>query len=146
MKFPASSCAGTSSTTCILRSVCAARGTQAGSCVPIRTKEGAITPSRHGVAALLNWHFTDRYYHTNLDTIDKVSETTMGNVATAVATTAMFLAAADRSDREALAKLVNEAERARMETERINTASAEILAAWSKWYGEARASVDILLR
>ena len=28
---------------------------------------------RAGVPALLNWHFTDRYYHTNLDTIDKVS-------------------------------------------------------------------------
>ncbi|HEX8030856.1 MAG TPA: M28 family peptidase, partial [Vicinamibacterales bacterium] len=25
------------------------------------------------IPALLNWHFTDRYYHTNLDTIDKVS-------------------------------------------------------------------------
>ena len=24
--------------------------------------------TRAGVPALLNWHFTDRYYHTNLDT------------------------------------------------------------------------------
>ncbi|MGE0463485.1 MAG: M28 family peptidase, partial [Vicinamibacterales bacterium] len=37
--------------------------------------------TRAGVPALLNWHFTDRYYHTNLDTIDKVSPTTMGHVA-----------------------------------------------------------------
>ena len=29
--------------------------------------------TRAGVPALLNWHFTDRYYHTNLDTIDKTS-------------------------------------------------------------------------
>ena len=29
--------------------------------------------TRAGIAALLNWHFTDRYYHTNLDTADKVS-------------------------------------------------------------------------
>ncbi len=48
--------------------------------------------TRAGVPALLNWHFTDRYYHTNLDTPDKTSAETMGNVATAVATTALFLA------------------------------------------------------
>ena len=34
-----------------------------------------------GVPALLNWHFTDRYYHTNLDTVDKTSPVTMGHVA-----------------------------------------------------------------
>ena len=34
--------------------------------------------TRVGVPALLNWHFTDRYYHTNLDTIDKVSATIDG--------------------------------------------------------------------
>jgi aminopeptidase YwaD len=54
--------------------------------------------TRAGVPALLNWHFTDRYYHTNLDTPDKTSAPTMGNVATAVATTALFLASADASD------------------------------------------------
>ena len=97
--------------------------------------------TRHGVPALLNWHFTDRYYHTNLDTVDKVSEQTMGNVATAVATTAMFLASADSADRAPLTKLVDAAERARQDTERANNASAEILAAWAKWYNEARASV-----
>ena len=51
--------------------------------------------TRAGVPALLNWHFTDRYYHTNLDTLDKTSAQTMGHVATAVATTAMFLASVD---------------------------------------------------
>ena len=45
--------------------------------------------TKAGVPALLNWHFTDRYYHTNLDTIDKVSAVTMGHVATVVATTAV---------------------------------------------------------
>ena len=34
-----------------------------------------------GVPAVLNWHFTDRYYHTNLDRLDKVSAVTMGHVA-----------------------------------------------------------------
>ena len=47
--------------------------------------------TRAGVPALLNWHFTDRYYHTNLDTIDKMSAAEMQHVAIAVGTTALFL-------------------------------------------------------
>jgi aminopeptidase YwaD len=97
--------------------------------------------TRAGVPALLNWHFTDRYYHTNLDTIDKTSPTTMGHVAVTVATSTLFLGSADVSDRDALTRLIDEAERARFATEKTNAASDEILAAWRKWYGEARESV-----
>jgi hypothetical protein len=99
-----------------------------------------------GVPALLNWHFTDRYYHTNLDTIDKVSEAEMAHVGITVATTAMFLASAEAVDADALVALVDEAERARLATERRHAASDEILAAWSTWYREARASVAALTR
>jgi aminopeptidase YwaD len=102
--------------------------------------------TRSGVPALLNWHFTDRYYHTNLDTADKTSPTTMGHVASTVATSAAFLAAADASDAPALLRLVDEAERARLATEQRNAATDEILAAWQKWYREARASVERLAR
>ena len=102
--------------------------------------------TRAGVPALLNWHFTDRYYHTNLDTIDKTSPATMGHVATVVATTAMFVASADASDAAALTALVEEAERARLATEQKNDASAEILAAWKEWYAQARASVARVAR
>ena len=102
--------------------------------------------TRAGVPALLNWHFTDRYYHTNLDTVDKTSPVTMGHVAATVATSAAFLASADESDRAALRKLVDEAERARLATEKSNAASDEILAAWTKWYAEARASIDAIAR
>jgi aminopeptidase YwaD len=102
--------------------------------------------TRHGVPALLNWHFTDRYYHTNLDTPDKVSGATMGNVAASVATTAMFLASVDVRDGPALLALVNAAEKARGETEAANAASREILDAWRAWYEEARASIARLTR
>ena len=64
--------------------------------------------TKAGVPSLLNWHFTDRYYHTNLDTIDKVSAETMGHVATAVATTAMFLASADGEDVPPLRSLLEQ--------------------------------------
>jgi hypothetical protein len=95
-----------------------------------------------GVPALLNWHFTDRYYHTNLDTIDKVSATEMQHVAVAVATTATFLASADRTDVAPMTALMETAREARLATERTNNASPEILAAWEKWYGEALASLS----
>jgi hypothetical protein len=102
--------------------------------------------TRAGVPALLNWHFTDRYYHTNLDTVDKTSAVTMGHVATTVASSAMFLASADTSDQAALTRLVDEAERARSATEQRNAATDEILAAWKKWYAEARTSVGRIAR
>jgi hypothetical protein len=102
--------------------------------------------TRAGVPALLNWHFTDRYYHTNLDTLDKVSAAEMQHVAITVATTAMFLASADRSDVAAMRGLMTAARHARMETETKNGATTEILAAWHKWYDEALASVDRLER
>ena len=94
-----------------------------------------------GVPALLNWHFTDRYYHTNLDTLDKVSAAELQHVAIVVGTTALFLAAADKTDTAALTRLMETARDARLATERANHASPEILAAWEKWYGEALLSV-----
>src|SRR5687768_5827210 len=100
--------------------------------------------TRAGVPALLNWHFTDRYYHTNLDTIDKMSAAEMQHVAITVGTTAMFLASADRSDVEPMRLLMTAARNARLATEQRNQASPEILAAWHKWYDEALASVDRL--
>ena len=100
--------------------------------------------TRAGVPALLNWHFTDRYYHTNLDTADKMSAATMQHVAITVATTALFLASADGGDVEPMQRLMLAARDARLATEQKNNATPEILEAWRKWYGEALASVDRL--
>ena len=99
---------------------------------------------RAGVPSLLNWHFTDRYYHTNLDTIDKVSAAEMQHVGIAVATTAMFLASADAGDAAAMTRLMDMARDARLVTEQKNNATPEILQAWRKWYDEAIASLTRL--
>ena len=99
---------------------------------------------RAGVPSLLNWHFTDRYYHTNLDTIDKVSDAEMRHVAITVATSAMFLGSADQNDAAAMTKLMETARDARLATEQNNNATPEILQAWRKWYDEAIASVATL--
>jgi aminopeptidase YwaD len=100
--------------------------------------------TKAGVPALLNWHFTDRYYHTNLDTIDKVSAVTMEHVAITVATTAMFLASADQDDVAPLEAMLRTARDARMATERTNDAPAEVLDAWTTWYAEAITSAGRL--
>jgi hypothetical protein len=96
--------------------------------------------TKAGVPSLLNWHFTDRYYHTNLDTIDKVSAVTMGHVATIVATTAMYLASADQTDVAPMAAMLSTARDARLATERRNAAPAEVMDAWRTWYDQAVAS------
>ena len=97
-----------------------------------------------GVPALLNWHFTDRYYHTNLDTVEKTSPAEMQHVGIAVATTALYLSSAGRSEVAPMTKLMEVARDARMATENQNNATPEILAAWRKWYGEAIDSVSRL--
>lgn len=100
--------------------------------------------TRAGVPALLNWHFTDRYYHTNLDTIDKTSAAEMQHVAISVATTALFLASAGESDAPAMRRLIETARAARLATEQEQDATPEIVAAWRKWYDEALVSLDRL--
>ncbi|OFW38553.1 MAG: hypothetical protein A3J29_22590 [Acidobacteria bacterium RIFCSPLOWO2_12_FULL_67_14b] len=97
--------------------------------------------TRAGVPALLNWHFTDRYYHTNLDTIDKTSPAEMQHVAIVVGTTAYYLASAGGGDVADLRRLLDAARDARLETEKANTAIPEIIEAWRKWYTEAVASL-----
>jgi hypothetical protein len=109
-----------------------------------------------GVPSLLNWHFTDRYYHTNQDRPDKTSAVEMEHVGIAVATSSWFLASASASDAVAVADLIESAALARLTLEReqgktlvakaANRAAAEaveaaVITAWIKWYGEALDSV-----
>jgi hypothetical protein len=109
-----------------------------------------------GVPSLLNWHFTDRYYHTNQDRPEKVSAPEMQNVGIAVGTSAWLLASATPDDAVAVATLVEQAGKARLALERSQGSSIvagapdktaaeiteqQVLAAWIKWYGEALDSV-----
>ena len=112
-----------------------------------------------GVPSLLNWHFTDRFYHTNQDTTDKVSANEMENVGITVATSAYTLASAGPDDALAAVDLVAASGRERLALERkqgpavvaaakdkavAEKAEAEVIAAWIKWYGEALDSVATL--
>lgn len=44
------------------------------------------------IPAVLLWHFTDQFYHTDLDRIGMVSATTLGNVGSCALTTGLLLA------------------------------------------------------
>lgn len=109
-----------------------------------------------GVPSLLNWHFTDRFYHTNQDTIDKVSAIEMEHVGVTVAASAYTLASATPEDALVTVRLIQNAAVARLALERRQGADlvaiakdqaaagrieAEVMAAWIKWYGEALDSV-----
>jgi aminopeptidase YwaD len=102
-----------------------------------------------GIPSLLNWHFTDRYYHTNMDTPDKTSAAEMRNVGVAVATSAWLLASADQTLSLEVAELVARAGRARIAVEQRDGASladhADALAAWRAWSAEAVRSVSRLV-
>jgi aminopeptidase YwaD len=99
---------------------------------------------RDGIPSLLNWHFTDRYYHTNLDRPDKTSAAEMVNVGVAVGTSAWLLASAEERDALATIELIANAASARLALEKTQAATPEILAAWEKWYGEALDSARTL--
>lgn len=113
-----------------------------------------------GIPAVLDWHFTDRYYHTNLDTADKTSGAEMRNVGVSVATSAWLLSSIKEETASEVAALVAEAGTARLAVEQregaklvaaaSDQASArleqgQIVQAWKKWYGEAVRSTTRLL-
>jgi aminopeptidase YwaD len=135
--------------------VCLRRARDTGWVVKTNPYEGGSDHSAFasaGVPSLLNWHFTDRYYHTNQDRPDKTSAAEMENVGMAVATSAWFLASASARDAEAVAGLIESAAMRRLALEREqgrtivtrapDRAAAEateqkVIAAWIKWYSEA---------
>jgi aminopeptidase YwaD len=139
--------------------VCLRRAADTGWVVRTNPYEGGSDHTVFGDAgfpSLLNWHFTDRYYHTNQDRPDKVSAAEMENVGIAVATSAWFLASATARDAESVVDLLDRAARRRLALEREQGAAivaraadraaaerieAQVHAAWVKWYDEALQSV-----
>jgi hypothetical protein len=67
---------------------------------------------RAGIPAVLLWHFTDAFYHTDLDRIDNVSATTLGNVGACALTAGLLLTEGTPAiARAALDELAGTAER-----------------------------------
>jgi len=112
-----------------------------------------------GVPAVLNWHFTDRYYHSNYDTPDKTSPDEMRNVGVSVGASAWLLASATPAIATNVAEVVAKAGRDRIAVETteggklaaastdagVKTREVTIVAAWKKWYAEAVRSASRLV-
>jgi hypothetical protein len=136
--------------------VCLRRARDTGWVVRTNPYEGGSDHTvfgRAGIPSLLNWHFTDRYYHTHMDRPNMVSASEMKHVGVAVATSAWLLASATAEDATAIAGLIGSAALARVELERQNAEDLArqgnsdlgmerlVVTAWKKWYFEALDSV-----
>jgi aminopeptidase YwaD len=101
-----------------------------------------------GIPAVLDWHFTDRFYHTNQDTAEKTSPEEMRNVGTAVATTAWFMATATPANVVSVGELIKKVGAARVAIEKREGASIPdndaLVVAWTQWYDQAERSVERL--
>jgi aminopeptidase YwaD len=97
------------------------------------------------IPGLLLWHFTDQFYHTDNDRIDKVSKETMKNVGIGALASAFTLLNADKDIGIELISTTLNAAKTRLNDEFTlsNTAISEganseeqqsILNSWSNWY------------
>jgi hypothetical protein len=110
---------------------------------------------RADIPGLLLWHFTDQFYHTDGDRIDKVSPRSLANVGVSTTVSAMALTTADGEmarfvigevEAAALARLAAEFElsRAAIAAGEDRAEQTLILATWTDWYQDAlRATTDI---
>jgi len=104
---------------------------------------------------LLFWHFTDEFYHTDGDRLDKVSAAEMTNAGTAALVSALTLVSADGATARAVVAELESVALARLEVERAlsrtaiaaggdRAKEAHILETWATYYRDAiRAAVEI---
>ena len=131
-----------------VRQRCRDRATQTGWVVKANPFEGGSdhTPFLNAqIPAVLLWHFTDQHYHTDLDRIDMVSASSLGNVGVCALTTGLLLAdgsrpvvlaALEELTRSAEKELATQKALGRDTLSRGGNAEAErhIIAVWRDFY------------
>lgn len=111
---------------------------------------------KNEIPGLLLWHFTDQFYHTDNDRIDKVSKETLKNVGIAALASAYTLINADQNTAKqfietilkfAKVRMKDEFELSKLAIEKGGTYAYEkkILKTWADWYYKALQSVDDLV-
>lgn len=111
---------------------------------------------RGNIPSVLFWHFTDQFYHTDNDRIDKVSKATLKNVGTAALVSAFTLINSDATTAKEILKNIENAAIARLNEELKQSKLAiekgedvkmqvEIIAAWEDWYVKAAATTSDLV-
>ena len=107
------------------------------------------------IPGLLMWHFTDAFYHTDLDRLDKVSKEEMRNVGISALATAFGLASADETTvahiiDELLANAIDRLQTEFALSEKAVKGGADaakekhILEVWANWYVAAFEKVRAL--
>lgn len=136
--------------------ICKAQGKFAKWTVNFNPFEGGSdhTPFlQNKIPGLLMWHFTDVFYHTDNDRIDKVSATTMKNVGVSALTAAYTLVTATEKTasetvaqvkRDALVRLKTEFDLSKKAIADGKPASEEkhIIEVWGKYYVETLATIN----
>jgi aminopeptidase YwaD len=100
---------------------------------------------RNNIPSVLFWHFTDQFYHTDNDRIDKVSKTTLKNVGVTSLIAAYTLLNADKNtaktiianlEKAAVNRLKGELKQSKIALNKGDSLSTqiEIIIAWKDWY------------
>lgn len=100
---------------------------------------------RENIPSVLFWHFTDQFYHTDNDRIDKVSKTTLKNVGTTALISAYTLLNADKNtaksillnlETKAKNRLIEELKQSKIAINNGDSLKTqiEIIKAWTDWY------------
>ncbi|REG91586.1 M28 family peptidase [Algoriphagus antarcticus] len=108
------------------------------------------------IPGLLLWHFTDQFYHTDNDRLDKVSQKTMQNVGTAALVSAFTLLNADAKTAEDMITMLLAKASARLLTEVQLSKKAiaagghkedeqEILDTWTDYYEKSLDTIKDLV-
>ncbi|WP_048330814.1 M28 family peptidase [Bizionia psychrotolerans] len=106
---------------------------------------------RSNIPSVLFWHFTDQFYHTDNDRLDKVSKETLKNVGTASMISAHILLNANEKtavnmiatiETAAISRLNEEFKQGKIAIKKGDKLAEqiEIIKAWEDWYNKAIAS------
>ncbi|TMM29671.1 M28 family peptidase [Polaribacter aestuariivivens] len=106
---------------------------------------------RENIPSVLFWHFTDQFYHTDNDRIDKVSKTTLKNVGTTALIAAYTLLSADENtakiiisdlEKSAIDRLNEELKQSKIAINNGDSLETqiEIITAWNNWYQKSLAT------
>ena len=108
------------------------------------------------IPSVLFWHFTDQFYHTDNDRIDKVSKTTLKNVGVTSLTSAYTLLNADKNTARLILRNIEKAAISRLNEEQSQSevsltkgdsleTQIAIISAWNDWYSKtALTTIDIV--
>ncbi|WP_417212921.1 M28 family peptidase [Bizionia sp.] len=108
---------------------------------------------RSNIPSVLFWHFTDQFYHTDNDRLDKVSKETLKNVGTASLLSAYTLLNSDATtaktiithiETAAISRLHEELKQGKIAIKKGDKLAEqiEIIKAWEDWYVKAIATTS----